>query len=394
MNLKAIYLKHSFFWIYNLVFLLLIFGDVYVFGIKHLNQLVFYFASFVMVYFLMNKFTLKWMLPELKFNQKLMVKFLIVIGLGIVASHLLSLGGSPAIESLDLMKISEVNMKRKSIGTNSHFIWKYLSSMNIKAILPFLLLILLIKKNKMYWVVFFIGCFYCFSLMQKSHILSFLIPVLLYTLFKKNWLYALKYGITIGVVIIGLVFVSSPSLRGGVNDLRKTELKSQKSNDSKIVSIAKSLTKRIFIMPGEMVGNWFEIIPQKKPFLKGKGYNAFCKITKQKYHDYNLELYPVIFPDYANQGIKGSVNSAHFMRGYSNFGNLGLFLSAIMLALMLSVLNIVFQSSNQTMKLCINLFPIFLLSSGSLSTILFSGGWGLLILLFWIFKNDLTTNHE
>ena len=394
MNLKAIYLKHSFFWIYNLVFLLLIFGDVYVYGIKHLNQLVFYFASFVMVYFLMNKFTLKWMLPELKFNQKLMVKFLIVIGLGIVASHLLSLGGSPAIESLDLMKISEVNMKRKSIGTNSHFIWKYLSSMNIKAILPFLLLILLIEKNKMYWVVFFIGCFYCFSLMQKSHILSFLIPVLLYTLFKKNWLYALKYGITIAVVIIGLVFVSSPSLRGGINDLRKTELKSQKSNDSKIVSIAKSLTKRIFIMPGEMVGNWFEIIQQKKPFLKGKGYNAFCKITKQKYHDYNLELYPVIFPDYANQGIKGSVNSAHFMRGYSNFGNLGLFLSAIMLALMLSVLNIVFQSSNQTMKLCINLFPIFLLSSGSLSTILFSGGWGLLILLFWIFKNDLTTNHE
>ena len=115
MNLKAIYLKHSFFWIYNLVFLLLIFGDVYVFGIKHLNQLVFYFASLAIVYFLMNKFTLKWMLPELKFNQKLMVKFLIVIGLGIVASHLLSLGGSPAIESLDLMKISEVNMKRKQM---------------------------------------------------------------------------------------------------------------------------------------------------------------------------------------------------------------------------------------------------------------------------------------
>lgn len=342
----------------------------------------------------MNQLRLKWILPDLKFNQKLMVKFLIIAGLGMVASHLLFLGGSPAVESLDLMKISEVNIKRKSIGTNSHFIWKYLSSINIKAILPFLLLILLIKKNKIYWVVFFIGVFYCFSLMQKSHILSFLIPVLLYTLFKKNWLYSLKYGITIAVVIIGLIFVSSPSLRGGMNDLRKSELKSQKSNESKIVSISKSLTKRIFIMPGEMVGNWFEIIPKKKPFLKGKGYNAFCKMTNQKYHDYNLELYPVIFPDYANQGIKGSVNSAHFMRGYSNFGNVGLLLSAIMLALMLFVLNIFFQSSNQIMKLSINLFPIFLLSSGSLSTILFSGGWGLMILLFWIFKNDLTVNHE
>ena len=31
-----------------------------------------------------------------------------------------------------------------------------------------------------------------------------------------------------------------------MNDLRKTELKSQKSNDSKIVSIVKSLTKREF----------------------------------------------------------------------------------------------------------------------------------------------------
>ena len=113
-----------------------------------------------------------------------------------------------------------------------------------------------------------------------------------------------------------------------------------------------------------MVGHWFEIIPQK-PFLKGKGYNAFCKIAKQKYHDYNLELYPVIFPDYANQGIKGSVNSAHFMRGYSNFGNLGSFLSAIMLALMLSVLNIVsiLESNHEALH---KSFPDFFIKFGLL----------------------------
>ena len=75
------------------------------------------------------------------------------------------------------------------------------------------------------------------------------------------------------------------------------------------------------------------------------------------------------------------------MRGYSNFGNAGLIQSAIFLAIFL-IMNILFKDMNIEMKLTLNLFPIFLLSSGSLTTILFSGGWGLVMVLFWVFKKE------
>jgi hypothetical protein len=299
------------------------------------------------------------------------------------------MGGSPAFESLEMMKTSEVNMHRKEIGSKVHVIWRYLSSINIKAILPFTLLLLLVTKRKMYWFVFFAGLFYTFSLMQKSHVLSFLMPVLLYSLFTKKWLFAIKYILSICLVIVGLIFVSNPPLRNGTNDLVEgTPIKVSTGNKSTFQKISSSLIKRVFILPGEMVGNWFEIIPKQKPFLKGKGYLSYCKITHQKYHDYNLELYPVVYPDYAKKGVQGSVNAAHFMRGYSNFGKTGLIQSAVFLAITFLVMNILFKNTAVEMKLTLNLFPIFLLSSGSLTTILFSGGWGLVMVLFLVFKQE------
>jgi hypothetical protein len=57
-------------------------------------------------------------------------------------------------------------------------------------------------------------------------------------------------------------------------------------------------------------------------------------------------------------------------------------------------MNILFKNTGIETKLTLNLFPIFLLSSGSLTTILFSGGWGLVMVLFWIFKKEFDEKHE
>ena len=68
----------------------------------------------------------------------------------------------------------------------------------------------------MYWVVFFLleDISIVFAYAKKSYSI-FLNPSIVIPLLKKLWLYALKYGITIGVIIIGLIFVSSPVFVGG-----------------------------------------------------------------------------------------------------------------------------------------------------------------------------------
>jgi len=58
------------------------------------------------------------------------------------------------------------------------------------------------------------------------------------------------------------------------------------------------------------------------------------------------------------------------------------------------IMNLLFKNLSIKMKLTLNLFPIFLLSSGSLTTILFSGGWGIVMVLFWLFKKEFDEEQK
>ena len=71
---------------------------------------------------------------------------------------------------------------------------------------------------------------------------------------------------SIALIIVVLVFVSNPPLRNGVNDLKEAQSEEMKVQEESVFQKISSTLKRVFILPGEMVGNWFEIIPAQKPF--------------------------------------------------------------------------------------------------------------------------------
>ena len=76
------------------------------------------------------------------------------------------------------------------------------------------------------------------------------------------------------------------------------------------------------------------------------------------------------------------------MREYSNFGIIGLIISGFITALFFLFIEFIYKDSEIKIKLALNLFLVFLLSSGSLSTLLLSGGWFFLIVLFIVFKKE------
>jgi len=386
--------KHIFFFLYLLVFGILLIGDTYSFGFKHTGLLLLFFVPYVLSYGFISrlKLDLPKRLPWTVNNELLLV---IILGSTIVLIfvHLLTIG-FPAFEGLAMDKISELAQLRKEIGGRSSWIWNYLSSITIKALLPFLLLsTFVLKKKKLYWIVFFVAFIYSISLMQKSHVLSIFIPVLIYCTFEKKWLYVFKHISTIGAVILLLVVITNPQLRGGVNDLNP-ELNKKQIEDPKSTTIGSSLIRRIMITPGEIVGNWFEIIPNQKPYLNGNGYGFYSRFSGEKFQDYTKELYPIIYRENHEKGLSGTVNVAHFMRPYSNFGKTGLILCGVFTALFIILLNILFQEAKISVKIAINFFPLMLLSSGSLLTILFSGGWFLFIFLYFLFQKEIELSHE
>jgi len=402
--IKTFFKTHTLFSIYSVVFIILLNGVIETSGSKYVFNMFLFFIPLVLFYFGFTYFAK---------NKKFKVfsslnnitnllpdySYLILTGICVflVVGHLIHIGGSPGAKGLAVMDTKGIVELRRNITSEASSLWNYLSSFNIKAILPFSLLLLAFKKKKLlFGILIAIGALYAFSLMQKSYILTVLFPIILLTLFYKKYLQSIGLFLICGIVIISLVYIQNPQMRGGVDNVTKIEISLKDRVDSDhpyFIRVLLGLKHRILVVPGEMVAKWFQEIPKNKPFLYENGYGFICKIKGIKHIEYSKVLYPIIRPKYAEKGLKGSVNTASFMYEYSNFGRTGLILSALLLGFLLCFIELIF-GSNMLLKTSLNLFPIFMLSSGALTTALFSGGWGLIIILYYIFTKDFKTKSE
>lgn len=399
--------EHTLILIYLIVFLILLNGILIYSGSKYLYELSLFIFPLIAFYFGISSFIKSKKIDVLKFFEKgkrLIPKwfdvFLFGLCLVLIIGHLISVGGSPALKGLWIDNSMDIAELRTNITAESSALWGYLSSFNIKAILPFALLLSLYRKKKLFFfTLLIIGSFYAFSLMQKSYILTILLPIFIYLVLNKKVLQSLGIIATCVLVIFSLVYVANPQMRGGIDNITVPTIEEPiiEVNDSKsdqyLIRVMAGLYHRMFEVPGEMVVGWFEHIPKEKPFLYGSGYHFAKGLTRSEYRNYSIELYPILRPQYAERGLQGSVNTASFMYEYSNFGKIGMVLSAFLLALVLIFAEKVFYN-NFILKISFNFFPIFMLSSGAITTALFSNGWGPVILLYFLFSNELKSSNE
>ena len=369
---------HPYFTSYLCVYGLLQIGLLHTSGFTYATPLFFlFFVPFLLFYFGLQSTKLRLDLPN--FNPPQLAWLLLGFGALVAIFHLIWLGKIPLVEAWQTQRLSEANLIRK-IGSASLPKWlHYASTWSVRALLPASALFFLIKNNKIGFALSLcFGVLYGLALLQKSLVLWVSIPILVYFLLQRQWIRALLMSALTGHLFVLAIFVNNPQLHGGVNDLKTTTPSERKTSQ-----VSEGLFKRIFIVPGKTLSMWFSHVPKDKPFLKGRDMQIYAKLTGQKTADYNLELYPLFYPEYAKQGVKGSVNTAHFMRTYANFGWWSLPLAAAFLAIFLQLLNIVHRKTQGELAFSLQIFPLLLLSSGSLLTLLFSGGWGLIILLLF-----------
>jgi hypothetical protein len=400
--MTQLFKRHTLISIYTLVFFGLLFGVYTTSGTMYFAEMFIYFAALLLFYLafstgLMTRFYSRvfgWF-ESRRFHVSSMI--LVVIAAAFIIFHLAWLGGSPTLKAMRLTTVEDVALLRTSITENIPSWIAYMADITLKAILPFLVLYLLhTRKMTLYWIILALGVFYAFSLLQKSYIIGIVLPAMIYCLAERRYLFALKYMLLIALVVFGLSFIANPGPTAAPLVIVENEgpqpdaVSVETEKYSKFERIAFGLYDRVCIVPGRVVSDWFTTIPEKKPFLHGDGYRVLALLRGREHRNYSIELYPVIQHEFAAQGFTGSVNVASFMYEYANFAVPGLVLSGFILALLFSVIEFFFRN-NFNLKLGINLFPVLLLSSGAITTLLFSGGWGFLILFYLVFmKNKLS----
>ena len=362
--------------------MLISYGMVVYSGFKHIHLLLIYFFTFTFFYFFgkliipANKLVSFDKSISTNILDKLSYCFYFFI-IGFILFHFYTIGYFPLIRSYYASDILETAKIRRDINVGLNPYISYGISFVIRSFIPFFLIYFFaIKKNKLFVILLVFSVIYCLGLMQKSYIAFICLPVILYSFVNKDWKRFLLFSFIPIIGFISLMILTNP-------ELRSKEIENTSSKASQ--SLAVGIYNRTLVVPGKVVAEWFELIPKKYPYLNGKGYHF---IYPNNYIDYSKILYEELFPQYVEKGLSGTVNTASFVYEYSNFGNWGLVLSALVLSILFLFIERLFLNYKSYL-LIFNLLPIILLSSSALSSLLFSGGWVATLILFFVFKNKL-----
>lgn len=363
-------------------------------GSKYLANLGIYFFSFSASYFLvLNLIKRRAHLLQFKFNIKLFkFEYIIALSVMLIIAHYLYLGYIPVIRAMGLNTIDEIAWVRTNITINNNTFFNYASSILIRAVLPFTLLYLATRKQTALLIALsLLFSFYAFSLMQKSYIVTLILPTLIYAIYNKKIIQSVFNLFLIVGIILSIGYISNPKLNPTKQPPKPTTTIKKKTPPPKstLSPILLGLKNRVLVVPGRMVSNWFDHVPNTLPFLGVDGYRIIAKIRGKEHHDYGKDLYPIISAKFHKRGLTGTVNVASFMYEYAYFGKLGLILSGLILSSIIAFCEVLF-SKHFILKLAINLYPILILSSTALTTSLLSGGWIFLILLYITYQHHLS----
>ena len=380
--------KHTLYFIYSIIFAFILIGLWETSQGRHLGKVFLFFTSLTIFYFSLDRFLINIEFKPISWIPTIHPKYLIFASVFLLIGHYIQLGYIPIIRAINLKDANEIAWVRTNILSNSSSFFNYSSSILIKALIPFILLYSAIKNQKLTFILLsLIFSFYAFSLMQKSFIVTIFIPSIIYSIYKKNFFTLIYSCLIVLTTVFTIGYISNPHLKFANQEQKPvlTELKdTNKGNESSIYLLFQGLKKRVIITPGEMVSKWFDNIPEKKPFIGVDGYRIIAKIRNHKHIEYSKELYPIISKKYYDRGLRGTVNSASFMYEYANFGNIGLVISGLFLAIIFVIVESLFSNFLE-LKIALNFYPVIILSSSALTTLLFSGGWLIVLLLFFIF---------
>lgn len=305
--------------------------------------------------------------------------WLVVLVTALIVLHWVALGRIPLLAAFAVDDVMQVALIRDSIHRTGIPLLGYIPTLTIWSGIPVLGIYFIHRRQyKLSWLILFVGFLYALSLMQKSYPLIVLAPPALYCLLTRRLVrMALIVSMAAAGVLI-LFFIANPHLRPTSQSFPSGQysLAHKQGQLSKVVgTTTTSLLDRVFLLPGDVVAQWFSTFPAKIGYEKGCGYRFFAPLLGCKFVNNPERLYALYYPEQYRTGVQGTYNAAHFAEEYANFGPIGLLLSGILAAVALAMAAIATCRAGLSAAIALNLPAIMALTSAALHTTLLSGGW-------------------
>ncbi|MCB0772355.1 MAG: hypothetical protein KDB93_03180 [Flavobacteriales bacterium] len=388
--MKALIASNTILMVHLVVTALLVPGLVVYSGAAYLPYLALYVAVLCISYVLLQRIMPTWK-REARLHSPSVERFIQVVFLAQVAvlvAHWGYLGGIPLWEALHQQNDLVIVDIRRSAGEVVPLPLAYASHFMIKAVVPFALLLAWGGARKWFWPLAVTAGLYAASLLAKSFVVTLFVPLWIAFLIGRRWMRFGTLSAVFALLIIALSTVANPQKLQfqAVGPNGNTEAVDEGVREHGFLGDAVlGVGKRILVMPGHTVAEWFMHVPADVPYAKGGAIRPLAAVLGVPYTDYTEKIYDLAYPDMAAQHVPGTMGSASFMYGYANFGAWGLAASGLITALMLLLVQAIF-GTRWRWALVLNVFPLLALSASALPTVLITHGWAITILLYLLFR--------
>lgn len=325
--------------------------------------------------------------------------------------YFIALRRLPIYDMLTSQNYYDASAIRHDFFDSQNNIAKYSSALFLHGLAPFWIIYSYITKRKLFYVSLASTLFMAFSVVTKFDIVELLLPVTLYCLFKRRIISAVGFGAVIVCLVLLSVILQSRT------QLANWEAAPLQTNNSVqvvappasnpvpenagqtatstplpvriqhlwnlIYNPAQAVTARIFYVPGVVETQWLSAYPGRFAYEGGCGYRWYATLAHCQFVYIPTKLWLVNYPQLAAKGITGALSGSDYVNAYANFGPWGVVVAGICMGFVLVILRALFR--DVALNAAFNTVPIILSFESVLSTLLYSGGWGLMLLLFFLF---------
>lgn len=333
---------------------------------------------------------------------------MIIIMAALVFGHFIILGELPVWQAFLASDNTAAALVRQRVNDNSMGLIAYIPTLFMYSLSNAVCIQLIRRRQlRLFWIILPVSVFYGTALLQKSFPLLVTVPVAIYCMLVRRYIYA---AVILSLGVIGVLisfFATNPQLvHSAAIDSGGTYLVASSAGHfpenvsapgaMELAAIsAKALAERVVVHPGYVVSKWFESFPAPHPYAYGCGYRFLAPLLDCEFQNLPLQLHPDFYPRQASEGLQGSFNAAHFAEEYANFGPPGLVLAGALAASVLLVATLMTGHAGLPLLVAINIAQIAALSSAALHTTMLSFGWGLSMLLsVFLFPKQVDENHQ
>jgi len=290
----------------------------------------------------------------------------------------------------------------------------------LRGLAPVWLVYSYINRRRLFYVMLIITSLHALAIITKASVVILLFPLLVVQLSRRDWrnvavsAAVIAITLSLNVTVLHRTVLDQLAKQAAEQSMAKKKAKHKKHVEREIIEdsavtrylethldnserkkqiieqykaveiVGQGIWIRLFAVQGKIVTQWLETFPADKGFQHGCGYRWYAPIAGCTFTKLPDRVWMKYYEDlYDEHGLVGTVSAPHYINAYANFGEDGVLLSAIGMAILLVMLNRIFI--NPVHNIAFNGSFLALALQTPLTALLNSSGWALTILMYMAF---------